>query len=116
MATRNMGGTDVLQIKQLAPDGTFYGKDHVPGDFYGFALQIKDLTPDGSFRGRRHAPGNWQGVMVDPTIYKMRGHNPVTGLDECWVSLNPNSGPPSGASLINKTVTAVITNTFPVSQ
>ena len=70
----------------------------------------------GTFLSVRHAPGQWRHVMIRPVQYKMRGFNASTSQYEYWQTYNPSAGPPSGASLTNKSIAAVIVDSFPTSE
>lgn len=76
-------------------------------------LQIKDSGTDGTYYTRNHTVGKWGHTMVRPTAYKMRGFNASTGQNEFWLAITPTQGPPSGASLSNIVIAAVILDVFP---
>lgn len=69
-----------------------------------------------SFMSVRHSTGKWKHIMVSPVQYKMRGYNTSTGQFEHWQTSNPQAGPPSGASLVNKTIATVVKDSFPTEE
>jgi hypothetical protein len=73
-------------------------------------VQVKNASPDGTFLSSFHAPGTLGHIMVAPTLYKMRGYNAGTSSFEFWLTDNPNAGPPTGANLTNKTISAILVN------
>lgn len=64
----------------------------------------------------RHVLGPWRHLNVRPTEYKMRGFNASTGQYEYWSTTNPSAGPPSGATLTNKSIAAVLVDAFPTVE
>lgn len=61
----------------------------------------------------RHAPGKWKSTMIRNIEYKMRGFNALTNQFEYWSTHNPLAGPPSGNTLTNKAISAIIVDKFP---
>ena len=111
MAAQNMGPTGPIQVKDVVGATRFTGVRR-PNMVAAGPQGVREA----SFSTVRHAPGRWKHIMVAPVQYKMRGYNPSTGQDEYWQTNNPAAGPPSGASLTNKTIAAVITDSFPTSE
>lgn len=80
------------------------------------AMQVKDAGHDGTYASIMHNTGQWKTTMISPVIYKMRGFNTSTAQYEFWLANNPRQGPPSGATVTNKTIAAVMKNVFPTEK
>lgn len=68
------------------------------------------------FASVTHTVGKWKHVMIRPRFYKMRGYNAATVDYEYWITNNPDAGPPSGAILTNKSISAILIDTFPTEE
>lgn len=79
-------------------------------------IQINNAGAPGSFYTVRHNTGIWIPAITTQIEYKMSGFNPLTGQSEFWSALNPRQGPPSGASLLNINIAAIITNFLPPTK
>lgn len=71
---------------------------------------------ENTFTAVRHVIGRWLHAAVRPVVYKMCGYNTSTAQFEYWATSNTQAGPPSGATLVNSHVAAVIVDSFPTSE
>ena len=106
-----MGPTGPIQIQDVKGPVTFTNQRRPVLGAHG-PLALHE-TP---YLVVRHVPGRWKHIMVSPVQYKMRGFNASTGQYEYWQTNNPSAGPPSGAALANKSIAAVVVNSFPTSE
>lgn len=75
--------------------------------------QIKSAATNSSYTSVRHSPGRWRSMLVKRIVYKMSGFNVSLGEREIWESQSSASTPPSGASLSDVIIDAVLVSDIP---